>query len=293
MFKRAIALNPNYSTAHHWLSKTLVDLGRFEEALTAVERAVALDPLSAIINGQLGNARMYVGRFDDALDAFSQQVAIDPTMATGYDAVGRALVDGYGRFDKAAPWFMKAAALDPGNPQYPALVAYVYWELGDNFEAERWLARSRAITEKTALSKALATLLHLDRKEIGLARKYAQESADANPGFLFLATDIDERAGAYAQARARYLKIFPELFDDDLPALNFRTTFAAVDLALVLQRAGEKQRAAILLDHSENYFRTIPRMGGCKLNDVRIHAIRGDKSMALAKLREAEHAGCR
>ena len=44
MFKRAIALNPNYATAHHWLSTTLVDLGRFEEALTAVEHAVALTP---------------------------------------------------------------------------------------------------------------------------------------------------------------------------------------------------------------------------------------------------------
>ena len=188
---------------------------------------------------------------------------------------------------------MKAAALDPGNPQYPALVAYVYWELGDNFEADRWLARSRAITEKTALANALATLLHLDRKEIGLARKYAQESADANPGFLYLATDIDERAGAYAQARARYLKIFPELFDDDLPAPNLGTTFAAVDLAVVLQRTGEKQRAEKLLEYSENYFRSIPRMGGYKLNDVRIYAMRGDKSTALAKLREAERAGCR
>ena len=295
MFKRAIALNPNYATAHHWLSTTLIDLGRYEEALTAVEHAVALDPLSAIINGQLGNARMYVGRFDDALDAFSQQVAIDPTMATGYDFVGRALVDGYGRFDKAAPWFMKAAALDPGNPNYLHLVAYVYWELGDNAEAERWLARSRAITEGDQFSQALAALLHLDRKEIGLARKYAQEAAELHPENLFLVTDIDLRAGAYAQARARYLKAFPELFENKLPALNARSARAIAYLALVLQRSGEERRAATLLNHSEEYFRTRPRMGfsGYGINDVSIHALRGDKSLALTKLREAEKVGWR
>lgn len=295
MFNRAIALNPNYSTAYQWLSDSLIDLGRYEEALTAAERAVALDPLSAVINAQLGFAREYVGRFDDALDAHTQAVAIDPTMAAGYSSVGQTLTWGFGRFDKAAPWFMKAAALDSGNPLNLDLLAYLYWELDDDAEAERWLARSRAITEENQVSKALAALLHLDRKEIALARKYAQESADLDSTNLGFATDIDLHAGAYAQARARYVKAFPELFDDELPALNIRTAYAIVDLALVLQRAGEEQRATVLLDHGEAYFRTRPRMGnlGIGVNDVRIHAIRGDKSLALAKLREAEQAGWR
>ena len=144
--------------------------------------------------------------------------------------------------------------------------------------------------------KDLAALLHLDRKEIALARKYAQESAELDSANLFLVTDMDLHAGAYAQARARYVEAFRELFDDELPALNIRTAYAIVDLALVLQRAGEKQRAAILLDHSEESFRTRPRTGGVGIgvNGNRgMHAMRGDKSLALAKLREAEHAGWR
>ena len=221
MYNRAIALNPNYSTAHHWLSATLIDLGRYEEALTAAERAVALDPLSAVINAQLGGARSVVGRFDDALDAYTQAVAIDPTMAIGYSSVGERLLGGSDASTKAAPWFVKAAALDPGNPDYLDLLGYVYWELGDNAEAERWQARSRAITKENTISKLLAAFLHLDRKEIGLARKYAQESAELDPANLFLVTDIDLRAGAYGQARARYVKAFPELFDNELPALNY------------------------------------------------------------------------
>ena len=73
------------------------------------------------------------------------------------------------------------------------------------------------------------------------------------------------------------------------------TACAAFELALVLQHTGEGERAKALLDRSEAYFRTIPRMGGSGYGiiDVAIHALRGDTSTALAKLREAEQAGWR
>ena len=65
-----------------------------------------------------------------------------------------------------------------------------------------------------------------------------------------------------------------------------RDAFAAIDLALVLQHTGEGERAKALLDRSEAYFRTIPRMGvsGYGIADVAIHALRGDKAKALAAL---------
>src|SRR5262249_55811979 len=46
-FQRAIALNPNYATAHHWYGfNPLCTLGRFDEAIAQCKRAVELDPLS-------------------------------------------------------------------------------------------------------------------------------------------------------------------------------------------------------------------------------------------------------
>ena len=54
LLRRAIALNPNYASAHHWLSNTLSWLGRRDEALVTAEHAIALDPLSPIINNRLG-----------------------------------------------------------------------------------------------------------------------------------------------------------------------------------------------------------------------------------------------
>src|SRR5262249_26806835 len=54
-FQRAIALNPNYATAHQWYGDgPLTALGRFDESIAECQRAVELDPLSPVINLNLG-----------------------------------------------------------------------------------------------------------------------------------------------------------------------------------------------------------------------------------------------
>jgi TolB-like protein/Flp pilus assembly protein TadD len=295
MFRRAIALNSNYAPAHQWLGNILFESGRRDEALASLERAVALDPLSAAINNALGGAREGVGRFDDALAAYKQAIEIDPKMPGPYWSIGYAYAYGLARFDTAMPWFEKAASLDSGDPEGPALVASAHWELGDGAEATRRLAQMPASGEGTVSTNFLAALLYLDRGDEAAARKHAQLAAEMLPAAMYLIRDDDLRKGDYATARARYAKAFPELFAKELPRLTHRAAGAALELALVLQHTGERERAKALLDRSEAYFRTIPRMGGggYGIADVAIHALRGDRSTALAKLREAEQAGWR
>ena len=48
-YRRAIQLDPNYATAHHWYAELLAYRGRFDEAFARIERARQLDPLSLII----------------------------------------------------------------------------------------------------------------------------------------------------------------------------------------------------------------------------------------------------
>jgi TolB-like protein/Tfp pilus assembly protein PilF len=293
MLRRAIALNPNYAPAHHWLSTPF--LTDRHEALAAAERAVALDPLSAIINNNLGAVRMNVGRFDDALVAFRQAIEIDPTMPTPYGSIGEVHASGFGRFDTAVTWYEKAASLDPGNPQMLASLASAYWMLGDDAEAGRWLDRIQANGGETTSTNAIAALLYLDRGDRESARKYAQRAAELDRWNMALIRDDDLRKGDYPTARARYAKAFPELLAKELPKVPHSAPWVAVELALVLQHTGEGEHATALLDHSEAHFRTIPRMGwaGYRINDVAIHALRGDTAKALAKLREAEQAGWR
>ena len=62
-FRRAIALNPNYSTAHQWYANLLTAAGRFPEAEAEMRRAQDIDPLSLIANAALGWVLYHAGNF--------------------------------------------------------------------------------------------------------------------------------------------------------------------------------------------------------------------------------------
>jgi TolB-like protein/Tfp pilus assembly protein PilF len=80
-FQRAIALNPNYATAHQWYGcDPLRALGRFDEAITEGKRAVELDPLSPIINSDLGRTLTIARRYDEAIAQLRKTLEIDPTL---------------------------------------------------------------------------------------------------------------------------------------------------------------------------------------------------------------------
>ena len=79
-FRRAIAANPNYPTAHQWYAECLYSVGRFDEAVAEAKRAQELDPLSPIISGSLGGALLYSGRYDEAIEQYKKTMQMDPNI---------------------------------------------------------------------------------------------------------------------------------------------------------------------------------------------------------------------
>ena len=77
-FRRAIELNPNYATAHHWFAEHLMWRGRFQEALEESERARRLDPLSLIIAVDHGAILYFAGQYDRAIAQFRSVIEMDP-----------------------------------------------------------------------------------------------------------------------------------------------------------------------------------------------------------------------
>jgi TolB-like protein/DNA-binding winged helix-turn-helix (wHTH) protein/Tfp pilus assembly protein PilF len=86
-FKQAIALNPNYATAHHWYSHHLLAMGRFDEAVSELERARDLDPYSIPINDFLGITLYLARRYDDALRQFRRALEMHPDRIEFYDGI--------------------------------------------------------------------------------------------------------------------------------------------------------------------------------------------------------------
>jgi serine/threonine protein kinase/tetratricopeptide (TPR) repeat protein len=79
-FRRAIATNPNYPTAHQWYAECLYATGRFDEAIAQAKRAQELDPLSPIINGSLAATYLYARRYEEALEQYKKTYQMDPNI---------------------------------------------------------------------------------------------------------------------------------------------------------------------------------------------------------------------
>lgn len=77
-YKRAIELNPNYATAHHWYAELLARSGRVGDAEAEFKKALELDPLSLIINRSYAESLVYARRYDDALAQLLKMREFDP-----------------------------------------------------------------------------------------------------------------------------------------------------------------------------------------------------------------------
>ena len=77
-FRRAIALDPNYATGHHWYAEHLALLGRYDEADVEMERARQLDPLSLIIQTDTAVFLYFARRYDQAINQFRAVIEREP-----------------------------------------------------------------------------------------------------------------------------------------------------------------------------------------------------------------------
>jgi tetratricopeptide (TPR) repeat protein len=133
-FKRAIAINPNYATAHHWYGNALlVALGRFDEAISECQRAVELDPLSFIINADLGGTLMIARRYDQAIAQLQLTLELDERFGYAHWNLGEALYL-KGNAAGAIAEYEKARSIDD-DPQILRLLGRAYAGTGQRDKA--------------------------------------------------------------------------------------------------------------------------------------------------------------
>jgi len=158
-FQRAIALNPNYATAHHWYGfNPLSTLGRFDEAIAESKRAVELDPLSPVINSDLGSNLMVARRYDEAIVQLRKTLEIDPTFSLAHGALGEAL-QFKGDFPGAIAEYTKAQELG-ADPRIRVLMAAAKAQSGDKDAAVRMLAELEEASRNREIPGAQRALLY-------------------------------------------------------------------------------------------------------------------------------------
>ena len=139
-FERALQLNPNYATAHHWFGAgPLLALGRFDESIVEAKRSIELDPLSMINNADFGNDYYYARRYDEAIAQLRKTIEIEPRFYLAHYYLAQAL-QLKGQLPEAITEYRKAVELDD-DPFALALLGQAYARSGQLDDARKILAR--------------------------------------------------------------------------------------------------------------------------------------------------------
>ena len=133
-FQRAIALNPNYSTAHFWYAACLAAMNRVDEAVAQCREGQQLDPLSLII--QSGVAWMYhfARRDDRAIEESQKALELDPDFVIAHFRLAIAY-EQESREAEAISEFKKAVTLSNRGPDALAQLGHAYATFGYKAEA--------------------------------------------------------------------------------------------------------------------------------------------------------------
>ncbi len=177
-YERAIALSPNYATAHHWYAVYFRNMSRHEEAIREITKAQELDPLSLIIGVIVGLQHYYVGDFAQAETCLRKTLELGPDFARTHRDLARTLLL-QGKLAEAITEAREAVRLSKNDPWFVAILGYVCAKTGQPEEARRILnefaARSKeAYVAPTHFAWVYAGLDERDRMFEWLERAYQE-----------------------------------------------------------------------------------------------------------------------
>src|SRR2546425_2499298 len=133
-YKRALALNPGYATAHHWYAWHLIVMGRNGEGIAELRKAESLDPLSLIISADLADALCIAHLYDDSVHQSQKTIEMDPHFAVAHYQLGQALEQKQ-KHDEAIAEFRRAIELSGRNATFESNLAAAYAVSGRKEEA--------------------------------------------------------------------------------------------------------------------------------------------------------------
>ncbi|MBM4186201.1 MAG: hypothetical protein FJ206_02710 [Gemmatimonadetes bacterium] len=195
-FRRAIAPDPSYATAHQWLAELLALVGRGREATAAARRAVELDPVSPAASNALSMALQAAERPREAIAQSARTMALLASSGGLAGDPGRQLLMGYALYGSAMSHlalgeYQDAVRIMAQLGDTTALTRSwmrAYVEPGYRPEARRLVAQSEArlaALPPTIQSYATAAVGDLDRT-IALLGRVVREDGPIATGVMIV-----------------------------------------------------------------------------------------------------------
>ena len=220
--RRAIEINPNYATGHHWYGFHLLMEGRFDEALDQILQARRLDPLSPSIMQGLGWCYYHMRRFTESVTTYRNMLEAVPEFSYGLVTYSWTLRH-TGSVDEAVQTAEKALQLSSGGQLFVAGLGGAYAAAGRRKDAFATLDRLEQMSKDGYVSPYHLALIHLhlgNRQEAITQLQKAAAIKDAWVVWLGVEPQLDPLRGDPA---------FEELLIETRnPVINKKPTAAGV-----------------------------------------------------------------
>jgi TolB-like protein/DNA-binding winged helix-turn-helix (wHTH) protein/Tfp pilus assembly protein PilF len=184
-FQRAIQLNPNYATAHHWYAWHLSLLGRYDLAIEEMKKAEALDPLSLIINADLAELLSLAHSYDESIRQSRKTIEMDPNFALGHIQLGQAYLQKH-MYDGAVAEMQIAVQVSANSPTCIANLARAYVAAGKKSEAIELLSDLKKRSNSTYSNAAEIAMIYASLGDKNQAMSWLEKGYEErfNPGVL-------------------------------------------------------------------------------------------------------------
>jgi TolB-like protein/Tfp pilus assembly protein PilF len=161
LFRRAVAHNPQYATAHQWYAMNcLVPQGRFADAKAELERALALDPLSLAVRISEGLRYFYARELASAASTLEATLKLNADFGAAHYFLGHARI-AMGRYDEAIVSLESAVRLQEGSAETMAALATAHGLAHQRAHADALLADLERRSREAYVSPALIAQIHL------------------------------------------------------------------------------------------------------------------------------------
>ena len=182
-FRRAIALDPGYASAHNWYAFLLAAMGKQQEALVEGHTALELDSASVSIRRTLAWDYYYARRWDQVQYHATRAIAMNPTQTESHHILGLALAF-QDRLVEAERVLREACALPDAGPYARGTLGFVLARGGKRAEAEALLAELEALAKREYVTPVACGLVLIGLGDKDRALDYAERSVAERRGWL-------------------------------------------------------------------------------------------------------------
>jgi len=146
-FRRALELNPHYTSVPHFYAVCLAAMKRPDESFAEMKRILQLDPFSLVVNMTAIAIFWLVGRPAEGIEFGKKTLELDPRFAPTRWALGFSYCENRS-YEAAATELEQALQLSDGAAVYRAVLGYIHAKAGHREDALRVIAELKELSRR-------------------------------------------------------------------------------------------------------------------------------------------------